>query len=118
MGLGDEKVFPLFNRRAPVLERLRGDNAKGELGALAGETVGELVEAEDGELITQELERQSGQFIESLAEQLDVDESQIEPDVAEMFMTLLTLEREDIVNDPVEEEDEEEESTATPDFNT
>lgn len=74
----DSNIFPIVDRRAPVLERLRGGEEDDELASDLGETVGKAVKSDDEEKLDEAHQKFVEGFTEALAGELGVSEDDID----------------------------------------
>jgi hypothetical protein len=110
---GDSNIFPLLDRDSPILDRVRGQEEENGVGKDMGKTVAQVAQAEDDEIMAAELERQSELFTKAVAEQLDVEADEVNPDVVERFAGLMMLTESDLT---VEGEDEGEDDESDSSF--
>lgn len=106
--MADDKIFPLVDRRAPLLDRIRGDGEKASsVSEELGRRVGKFFKNDDEDIEAEELARSAEDFRRGLADELDVDEERITNEALDKFSELLTFD--DLVEDVTDEDDEEEE---------
>lgn len=113
----DSHIFPLLNRRAPILERIRGNRANDnevdteiEAESEALETLGKVVAkfSLTGEEATEE---QKQAFRQGIADGLGIESDEVGEDAVTAFEQLFELEIPDITiaEEEIGQEDEEEE---------
>lgn len=114
----EDRIFPLTDRRAPILDRIRGDGEEASSSPKAiGKKVGKFFKNDDDEIEAEELARAVGEFREGLADELDVEPERITDEAMDKFAELLKMDNlvEDVVPED-ESEDEEAEAEADTDF--
>lgn len=95
-----DPIFPLINRRAPLLERLRDDNLDNSVGQDLATVISESVQSDDEEFIEEMEESIRTTVEESLADNLGVDVSDINTDYTEELASLLTnIDESTVLND-------------------
>lgn len=102
-------IFPITDRRAPVLSRIRGArNNRNNIGGVLGARVGELVLEDDEEKVQEEADRMTASFRAGLANKLGVPEETIDGMITEEFRSILVSHSEvGIVNENETDDDEE-----------
>jgi len=111
--MGD-RIFPLVDRRTPLLDRLQN----GEGGDFTDQSAKELVAVRetDEEDAVELMETFSKNFKESLADEMGVDPEEINPNLVEEFMSFIFFEGpfvEDVKENETEEADEEDGESET-----
>lgn len=84
---GDNKIFPLVDRRAPLLERIRGDEEGENVGEILAIVVGSSVKSDDEEELEAMRDSIRTTFTESLANNLGVSEEEIDEAFANDLVT-------------------------------
>jgi len=84
-----EGVFPLLDRRAPVIERIRQRNA-GDEGEGLGKMTARLQSADSVAEAEAEVARFTESFTQTLADELGVEESDVSDDSVESLKDTLT----------------------------
>lgn len=101
---GDDHIFPLLDRRAPLLDRIREDNDQDQLTNLVSEIISDSVKSDDEELIQETKERINQSVTEKLANDFGVKESDISTDfVNEVSDMLVTSTEADVLTEEAAE---------------
>jgi len=86
----DESIFPLVDRRAPILERVRGDKeGENTPEKLIGQRVGKFYKNDDEQVEAEELAKAAAEFRDGLAEELNAEPEDISGDVIDNFTALM-----------------------------
>lgn len=85
-----DRIFPLVERRTPLLDRLQNGKGSDFTEQAAKELV--AVRESDEEEIAKLMESFSQNFRESLAKEMGVDEDEINPELVEEFMGFVFFE--------------------------
>lgn len=98
--LGTEKIFPILDRRAPVIERIRERRRlRNSVGLSTGRKVGEFMLQEEGEERVLKAQEVASEFREGLSDELGVPSEAINDDLVDDFMALFAvLEEDDVVD--------------------
>lgn len=96
-----ERVFPLLDRRAPILERVRNGRAS-SLGSALASKLNDFIREEDDSLKEEEIQRIQSDFRTSVAEHLGVEEDMVRDEVIEMTTQVFQLDESEILL-PIEE---------------
>lgn len=112
----EDRIFPLTDRRTPILDRIRGNGEEASSTPEAvGKKVGRFFKNDDDEIEAEELARAVGEFRKGLANELEVEPERITDEAMDKFAELLKMDN--LVEDVVpEDESEEEEVEAETDF--
>lgn len=88
--MGDEKIFPLVDRKTPVLDRFRNGKGKNYAEESAKEVVA-LREASEDEAM-ELMETFSEDFRDQIADEIDEDPENVNPELVEEFMSFVFFE--------------------------
>lgn len=100
----NDNIFPLVNRRTPVMDRLRNNDSSDNTAIKAGRLAGEFI-VNDASDMDAEKENISEGFRTGLAEALGVDEALVTKEAGEKFSELVTgLEKADVLGKDVIEQ--------------
>lgn len=118
-----DPIFPLINRRAPLLDRFRDDTDSNRLSNKLASAIGEFVKSDDEEVIEESAQQLKENLASDLANSLGVSVEDIDTDYIEDLVSQIadadetTVLTEDSLaalgikaDEDVEEEDEEDES--------
>lgn len=105
-----EGFFPILDRRAPILERVRNGRVR-SLGSKMARKLDEFLREEDEELKEEELARIQTDFRDTLARRLGVEPEMISESIIRQSTSIFTRSEEDILVEgaPVESKDEDSE---------
>ena len=101
--MGD-RLFPLMDRRTPLLDRLENGRGSSFTDKAAKELV--AVRDSDEEDVMEIMDTFSNNFRESLADEMDVDPEDVNPELVEEFMSFVFFEGSFIGDKEEDEEDE------------
>lgn len=91
-------IFPVLDRKAPVIERIRSRRQKNSIGGKVGSKVGELVLEEDEEEKLEQAQEIGEEFKQSLSSELGVPPEIVDDKVVNEVVALFgTLTEEDIL---------------------
>lgn len=123
-----EQIFPVLNRRTPILDRIRGNGRGNTLAFKVGRLAGESVMNDDQEQLSELADNAKGDFKRGAAEVLGVNPEDINDETAEVFAELAArLDETDILSETAlsslgldleDEESVEEEEVEEEDENT
>lgn len=99
------RVFPILDRRAPVLERVR-NGRKGPIGSQIASKLGDFIDEEDRELRLDEMERIRNDFRRTLSDILNIDEEQVSDTAVERVAEVFSMGRTDVISMENIQEDE------------
>lgn len=104
---GDNRIFPLLNRRTPVLDRIRERRRlRNNIGLSVGKRVGEAMLEEDEEERVMEAQRIASDFREGLSDELGVPPEAISDELVQDFMALFAVVSEEDVVEEIEGDEE------------
>lgn len=100
MGSEEDAIFPLLDRRAPVLERVRGGEDKTDVASEIGKAIGESVKSDDDEQLEDAFDKLNDGVTSSLAEELGVSEDEIDESfVSEISSAIVGSKEQDVLTD-------------------
>lgn len=106
------RVFPLLDRRAPLLERVR-NGKRGPIGRQIASKLSDFLREDDVELKNEEIERIRSDFRSALANRLNVEEELISDTAVDRVTEVFSLSEDEVLIavETDEESDSEEEDS-------
>lgn len=109
--MSSERIFPLLDRRTPLLDRL--ENGKGEnFTRKVAKEVAAVREADEDEAL-ELMETFSDNFKQAMADEIGEDPEDINPELVEDFMSLMFFEQDFTVEQEESGDGEEEEEDSS-----
>jgi len=106
-----QEIFPIIDRPAPLMERVRNrldDNGDSKLGEMLGREMAAVAQEEDVEIIQDVVANISASAVESIADEMDINESDVDKDeVVELVASTINVSEDDITSSVSVEVDEE-----------
>lgn len=97
---GADPIFPLIDRRAPLLDRIRNDESNERLSGMLATAISELVKSDDEEAIENTRENLTENISDELADKLGVSADDINQGYVEELTDLITeAKEEDVLTD-------------------
>lgn len=101
---GDNHIFPIADRPAPLLSRIR-DGRGADFGEQSADKITEFIKSNDPEVAADEMERLTESFIDRLASNMGVGTSQIDRSAVENFVAMLDMTEDAVLSTKGDEEE-------------